>query len=293
MENLCFIERSLQFSKIARKSLEEFYSSFSSVSSPWRPFFFFPHWRQLHPNPSFLPLSLSSTRQQRGSAQARKRHAGGALARGGAGGVGARDPGGGSARGARAGAARAQARGRAARGLGPRELVVGARGVGDGGWLRLGVARRGRRASAGVREGRRRERALEAGAGVRTRLGVGAGAGAEAAARQAREQARTTRELVRRLGCGAGRRMSERAQEAWSRRRRSVLERWQGALERLGAPFFCWSGRNAALAVVAAANTRCGSGNPAPIGSGRGKSFGRVLGHAEVLTDQLVGDPKP
>jgi hypothetical protein len=61
MENLCFTDRSLQFSKIAHKSLEEFYSSFSSVSSPWRPFFFFPHQRHLSlPHPYPLPLSLSS-----------------------------------------------------------------------------------------------------------------------------------------------------------------------------------------------------------------------------------------
>jgi hypothetical protein len=137
-------------------------------------------------------------------------------------------------------------------------------------------------------------------------------------------------------GAGASHTTGTAAAQEWAlkrhRRRRSALERWQGALERggagaraqaeasdggvaahgrhksrsgaqdqaahaalerLGALFLGWSGRNAALAVVAATDTRCGSGNPAPVGSGRGKSFGGVLGHAVVLTDQLVGDPKP
>jgi hypothetical protein len=172
-----------------------------------------------------------------------------------------------------------------------------------GGWLRLGAGWLG----SGARMWRVRQ-ALEwaqqaasgagAGAGAHERVALaalesgpsaGAGARRSAAARHGRRgsgrhdgsggvsgaQVRARRGRMR----GAGARGAERG--------------WRWGRSGLGALFLGWSGRNAALAVVAAADTRCGSGNPAPVGSGRGKSFGGVLGHAVVLNDQLVGGPKP
>jgi hypothetical protein len=64
MRNLCFTEKSLQFSRlrISPWGIPSVLLLCSSLS--WR-LLFLPHRRQLHPNASFLPLSLSSTRQRR------------------------------------------------------------------------------------------------------------------------------------------------------------------------------------------------------------------------------------
>jgi hypothetical protein len=117
MRNLCFTERSLQFSEFTHKSLGSSFSlpSLFFLSMP----FFFPHRRRLHPSPSFLPSSLlcsdPGTRARAGmrgarAAPERARRVGGCGSRAEARGAGERALRGRAARVARAGAARQQVR---------------------------------------------------------------------------------------------------------------------------------------------------------------------------------------
>jgi hypothetical protein len=221
MGNLCFTERSLQFSKIAHKSLGSLFSLSPLFLSSRRLFLCFFHQRQQHPSASFLPLSLCSA--PGGCRSARRRAQGRGWRRGSVQAREQRERGQAQARRrwrsrhVRCGVAQVAQAQRERSGRGAARLACWSERLGrcgdpwqaapSGRHRRAAVARASARRWSGGRAGRRASGSRR---GRASPGGAGSGGSSErarelAAARVAAGAGRSAAEAARRLGSGAGR----------------------------------------------------------------------------------------